>query len=53
MTIATASLNIDSPKTIVYKFMSAFISLKIESTETGSVAEIKAPKANDSFNVNS
>lgn len=52
MTILIASLNILSPKTIAYKFASAFISLKIARTETGSVAEIKEPYANDSFKLN-
>jgi len=32
-----------------YKFASASISLKIASTETGSVADIKDPKAKDSL----
>lgn len=52
MTIATASLKILSPNTIAKRFASAFISLKIAITETGSVALIKLPNANDSFHVN-
>ena len=45
MTIPIASLKIDSPKMIEYKLISAFISLKIDSTLTGSVAEIKLENA--------
>ena len=48
-----ASLKIDSPKTIAYKFTSASISLKMARTETGSVALMRLPKANDSFQENS
>ena len=51
-TIATASLNILSPNIIAYKSTSASISLKIASTDTGSVALIKLPKANASYQVN-
>ena len=52
ITIATASLKIDSPNTIAYRFSSASISLKTARTETGSVAEIKLPKAKASFHEN-
>jgi len=52
MTMATASLNILSPKIIAKRFSSAFISLKMARTETGSVALIKLPNAKDSFQVN-
>ena len=48
-----ASLNIDSPKIIAFKSASASISLNIAMTETGSVAEIKLPKAKASRQVNS
>lgn len=48
ITMAIASLNILSPKIIVYKVISAFISLKIDKTATGSVAEIREPNAKDS-----
>ena len=57
----TASLMVLSPNIIAYKFGLTFMCLKIDSTATnyiriylklklqpGSVAEIKAPKANDS-----
>ena len=43
--IATASFKIDSPNIIAKRCLSTFISLKIDKTETGSVAEIKAPNA--------
>jgi hypothetical protein len=49
ITILIASLNMLSPKTIEYKLESASISLKIARTDTGSVAEIRDPNANDSF----
>jgi len=48
-----ASLNIDSPKTIAYKLTSASISLKMASTDTGSVALMRLPKAKESFQVKS
>ena len=48
-----ASLKIDSPNTIAYKLTSASSSLKMAKTDTGSVAEIKDPKAKDSLRVNS
>ena len=51
MTMPMASLKMDSPKTMAYRFTSASISLKIANTETGSVALIKLPKANASFHV--
>jgi len=51
MTIEIASLKIDSPNTIAYKFGFASISLKIARTDTGSVALIKLPKAKASFHV--
>ena len=53
ITIPIASLKIDSPKTIAYKLTSASSSLKMANTDTGSVAEIKDPKAKDSLRVNS
>lgn len=37
---------------MAYKFSSASRSLKTARTDTGSVAEIRAPKANDSYQVN-
>ena len=52
MTMPIASLKIDSPNTMAYKLTSASISLKIARTDTGSVALIRLPKANDSFQVN-
>jgi len=52
MTIATASLKMLSPKMMANRLTSAFISLKIARTDTGSVALIKLPKANDSFQLN-
>lgn len=51
ITIEIASLKIDSPNTIENRLASASSSLNKASTETGSVAEIKEPKANDSLNV--
>ena len=53
MTMPIASLKIDSPKIIAYILTSASIYLKIASTETGSVALIRLPKANDSLQENS
>ena len=53
ITIPMASLKIDSPKTIAYKLTSASISLKIASTDTGSVALMRLPKAKESFHVKS
>ena len=53
MTMPIASLKIDSPNMIAYRFTSASISLKIASTETGSVALIRLPKAKDSLQENS
>ena len=53
ITIPIASLKIDSPKTIAKRLTSASISLKMARTETGSVALIKLPNANDSFQENS
>ena len=52
MTMPIASLKMDSPNTMAYKFTSASISLKIARTDTGSVALIRLPKAKDSFQVN-
>ena len=52
MTIEIASLKIDSPKTMAYRFTLASISLKIARTDTGSVALISEPKAKASFQVN-
>ena len=51
MTIAIASLNILSPKIIAYRSWSASIYLNIASTETGSVALMRLPKAKASFQV--
>ena len=48
-----ASLNILSPNTIAYKFSSASISLNIANTATGSVADMREPKAHASYIVNS
>jgi hypothetical protein len=42
-TMATASLSTLSPNTLEYKSMSTPNSLSNESTDTGSVADIKAP----------
>ena len=53
ITSPIASLKIDSPKTMEYKLTSASISLKTASTDTGSVALIKLPKAKASFHENS
>jgi hypothetical protein len=53
ITMATASLKILSPNIIALRLTSASISLKIASTDTGSVALIKLPNANASFHVNS
>ena len=53
MTIPIASLKMDSPKTIAYKLTSASISLNMARTDTGSVALIKLPKANESFQLKS
>lgn len=53
ITIAIASLKIDSPKIIAFRCTSASISLKHAKTETGSVAEMSAPNAKDSYHVNS
>jgi len=44
-TIVTASLKIDSPNTRLNKRLSVPISFIIANTDTGSVAEISAPKA--------
>ena len=52
ITIETASLKIDSPNTIAYRFSFAFISLNMARTATGSVALIRLPKANASFQEN-
>lgn len=52
MTSAIASLKIDSPNTIANRFSSAFISLKMANTETGSVAEMRLPNAKLSFHEN-
>ena len=51
MTSAIASLKMDSPKTIAFRFSFASISLKMDSTDTGSVALIRLPKANASYQV--
>ena len=48
--IDTASLRTLSPNTIAYKSWSAFIALNNAKVETGSVAEIKEPKANLGYN---
>ena len=53
ITMPIASLKIDSPKMIEYKFTSASISLKTARTETGSVALIKLPNAKASFQLKS
>lgn len=53
ITMPIASLKIDSPKIIAYILTSASIYLKIASTETGSVALIRLPKAKDSLQENS
>jgi hypothetical protein len=53
MTIPIASLKMASPKMIAYRFTSASISLKTASTETGSVALIRLPKAKESLQENS
>ena len=53
ITIAIASLKMDSPNTIAYRLTFASISLKMAKTETGSVALIKLPKAKESFQVKS
>ena len=51
ITIPIASLKIDSPNTIAYKLTSASSSLKMAKTDTGSVAEIKEPNAQESLKV--
>ena len=43
--IETASFNIDSPNININKVLSTPSSLNIDKTQTGSVAEIKAPNA--------
>ena len=53
ITMVIASLKMDSPNTIAYRLTFASISLKMAKTETGSVALIKLPKANESFQVKS
>ena len=47
-----ASFNILSPKTKAYRVLSAFISLKNDKTETGSVAHVIAANAKHSVLLN-
>lgn len=49
ITMEIASLKILSPKIMMYRVISTSISLNIASTATGSVDEIKDPKARLSY----
>ena len=50
--MVTASLNMLSPNIKEYRVSSAFISLNVASTDTGSVADIRIPNAKHYFMVN-